>query len=173
MLADELKRTIKSYSDFPKPGILFRDISPILLNPSLFEKLISSIARNPILDKADGIIAIDARGFIFGSSLANKVNKPLILARKSNKLPGSLIEKEYGLEYGIDKLTIQKTSLANFKRIVVVDDLLATGGTAKCVGDLLADSHKEVLGLIVVIELLSLKARDVLKFPVFSEVKYD
>ena len=173
MLSDKLKKTIKSYSDFPKRGILFRDIIPILLNPPLFEELINSMANNSIFKKTDAIVAIDARGFIFGTALANYLKKPIILARKPNKLPGKLIEKDYGLEYGSDKLSIQKESLEKFQRFVIVDDLLATGGTAHCVGELLKQTNKEVIGLVVVIELLGLKGRDILKFPVFSEVKYD
>ena len=173
MLPEKLKKTIKSYPDFPKSGILFRDVCPILLDPNLFEELITSMSQKSIFSKTDGIVAIDARGFIFGSAIANKLQKPLILARKANKLPGNLLEKEYGLEYGTDKLSIQKDALNSLNNLVIVDDLLATGGTAKCVSSLLKESNKEVLGLVVVIELLFLKGSKNFGFPTFSEIQYD
>ena len=135
MLSEKLKKTIRSYPDFPKPGILFRDVCPILLDPILFEELITSMSQKSIFSKTDGIVAIDARGFIFGSAIANKLQKPLILARKANKLPGNLLEKEYGLELQINYQ--YKDALNSLNNLVIVDDLLATGGTAKCVSSLL------------------------------------
>lgn len=172
MLAEKLKSKIDSYQDFPKKGILFRDLSPILLDPKLLEELISEISKYSFLSLADAIVAIDARGFIYGSLLSYNLKKPLVIARKKNKLPGKLFEKEYQLEYGIDSLSLQKKSIANFKKFVIVDDLLATGGTAKCVGEILLEEGKEILSLIVIVELLSLKGRDNLKFPVHSQVTY-
>ena len=172
MLTEKLKRKIGVFQDFPKKGILFRDISPILLDSELLNELINSISNYPFLNSADGIVAIDARGFIFGSLLSYKLGKPLILARKSNKLPGKLFEKEYELEYGKDSLSIQKNSIAGLDKFVIVDDLLATGGTAKCVGEILLEQGKEILSLIVVVELINLKGRDNLKFPVHSQVTY-
>ena len=94
MLTEKLKNKIDSYEGFPKKGILFRDLSPILLEPKLLEELINEISKNTLLSLTDGIIAIDARGFVFGSLLAYKIKKPLILARKKKKLPGVLLEKE-------------------------------------------------------------------------------
>ena len=172
MLSEKLKSKIDSYKDFPKKGILFRDLSPILLDPPLLEELIKEISNYPFLLKADGIIAIDARGFIFGSLLAYKIKKPLIIARKKNKLPGKVIEKEYHLEYGNDSLSIQKKSLDGLNKFVIVDDLLATGGTARCVGDLLHEENKEILSLVVIVELISLNGRDHLNFPINSLVSY-
>ncbi len=172
MLTEKFKSSIKSYPDFPKKGILFRDITPLLLDPIVFDELINYMIRNPIFEKADGIVGIDARGFIFGTAIANKLKKPLILSRKENKLPGDLIEKEYGLEYGKDKLTIQKSSIKNLNKFVIVDDLLATGGTAKCVSDLLLEQNKEILGLSVVIELTALNGRNNFEYDVTSVVKY-
>ena len=172
MLTEKLKCKIDSYLDFPKKGILFRDLSPILLDPVLLNELITEISNYSFLENVDGIIAIDARGFIFGSLLAYKLGKPLIIARKKNKLPGELIEKEYQLEYGIDSLSIQKSSIECLNKFAIVDDLLATGGTAKCIGDILTEQKKEIISLIVVVELMSLKGRDNLSFPVYSQVKY-
>ena len=172
MLSEKLKRTISNYPDFPKKGILFRDINPVLADAELLNELIEKILSNSYLLLSDAIVAIDARGFIFGSILAYKLKKPLILARKKNKLPGSLKEIEYDLEYGKDYLSIQKSALHGLEKFIIVDDLLATGGTAKCVADILLSQNKKVLSLIVIIELSSLKGREKLSFPVFSEVQY-
>ena len=173
MLSEKLISKIDSYQDFPKKGILFRDLSPILLDPKLLDELISAITKYSFLSIVDAIVAIDARGFIFGSILAYKLKKPLVIARKKNKLPGTLFEKEYELEYGIDSLSIQKKSIEKFQKFVIIDDLLATGGTANCVGDILKGKGKEVLSLIVIVELSFLDGRAKLPFPVNSLITYD
>jgi len=172
MLSEKLKKEIASYPDFPKKGILFRDINPVLSNSELLQELIEEMSKLSTFHEADGIVAIDARGFIFGSLLAYKLKKSLILARKRNKLPGEIIEMGYQLEYGDDSLSIQKSALSNLHKFVIVDDLLATGGTAKCVSDLLASEKKEVLSLVVVIELIALKGIKKFTFPVYSQLKY-
>ncbi len=173
MLSERLKKSINEYPDFPKKGILFKDISPIIADPQLFSDLINKISSYPFYKETDAIIAIDARGFIFGSAIAEKIKKPLILARKKNKLPGSLIEESYGLEYGNDSLAIQESSIKNFENFVIVDDLLATGGTAKCVYNMLKKHSKNILALSVIIELISLKGAENFNAPVYSEVKFD
>ena len=142
MLSEKLKKEIASYPDFPKKGILFRDINPVLSNSELLQELIEEMSKLSTFNEADGIVAIDARGFIFGSLLAYKLKKSLILARKRNKLPGEIIEMGYQLEYGDDSLSMQKSALSDLHKFVIVDDLLATGGTVNCVSDLLA-SEKE------------------------------
>ena len=172
MLSEKLKKVVAAYPDFPKKGVLFRDVSPVLLDPDLLNELVAAISTYPFLLDAEGIVAIDARGFIFGSLLAYKLKKPLLIARKKNKLPGELIEKEYKLEYGLDSLSIQKNSLKGMKKFVIIDDLLATGGTAKCVGDLLKSEGKEILALIVIINLKFLKGEENLSFPVYSQLNY-
>lgn len=172
MLSKRLKSSIVDYPDFPKDGIIFKDISPILSDPKLFGDLIKKISSNQIFEKSDAIVAIDSRGFIFGSALAQTIGKPLILARKKNKLPGELIQRNYGLEYGEDSLTIQKSSIKNFQKFIIVDDLLATGGTAECVAGMLKEVGKEILALSVVIELLSLEGRKRLNIPVLSEIQF-
>ena len=172
MLTGRLKNSIKDYPDFPKKDIIFKDISPILADPQLFSDLIEKISKQPSLSKADAIIAIDARGFIFGSALAKTIQKPLIMARKKNKLPGLVIEKSYGLEYGKDSLSIQKSAILPFNKFFIVDDLLATGGTAKCIIDILKSQQKEVLALSVIIELKFLEGAKNLNIPVYSEIQY-
>ena len=172
MLSERLRNSIKDYPDFPKENIIFKDISPILADPELFSDLIKKISTYPFANDTEAFIAIDARGFIFGSAIATCLKKPLILARKQNKLPGKLIEKSYGLEYGTDKLSIQEAAIMPFNKFVIVDDLLATGGTAKCVIDMLKIKKKEILALSVVIELTELGGSRNLGVPVYSELKY-
>ena len=172
MLSEKLKRTISNYPDFPKEGILFRDICPVLADVKLLHELIESISANSSLTICDAIVAVDARGFIFGSILAYKLGKPLILARKKNKLPGAVKEIKYDLEYGKDSLSVQKSALVGLEKLVILDDLLATGGTAKCVAEIIMSQKKQVLSLIVIVELLALKGRDNLSFPVYSELQY-
>ena len=171
MLQDEIKNTIKDYPNFPKDGIIFKDILPIFENPKLFEKVINSISGNKMFKKTDAIIAIDARGFLLGSSIALKTSKPLILARKPGKLPGELITGEYQLEYGKNSLSIQKEALKKFSSYVIVDDLLATGGTVDCIARLINENGRNVLGLLTVVELESLDGRTRFDFPVESIIK--
>ena len=172
MLSERLKNSIVDYPDFPKKGIIFKDISPIIADQELFSDLIEKVSKYPFFSEAEAIVAIDARGFIFGSAIAKTVKKPLLMARKKNKLPGSLIEKSYGLEYGEDTLSIQDSAIKSIKKFVIVDDLLATGGTAKCVCDMLKNREKEILALSVIIELTELNGANNVGTPVFSEVKY-
>tara|TARA_B100001173_G_C15897845_1_gene508512 strand:- start:71 stop:589 length:519 start_codon:yes stop_codon:yes gene_type:complete len=172
MLSERLKNSIKDYPDFPKKGIIFKDISPVIADPELFSDLIDKIKNYTFFEDADAIIAIDARGFIFGSAIAKSIKKPLVLARKKNKLPGAFIQESYGLEYGNDNLCLQESAIALFKKFVIVDDLLATGGTAKCVIDMLKKRSKEILALSVVIELSDLDGANSLGIPVYSEVKF-
>lgn len=172
MLTEKLNAVIKDYPDFPKKGIIFKDISPIFHNPPLFEELLNKLSEVSFLHDSDALVAIDARGFILGSALSYLIKKPLILARKKNKLPGELIEKNYELEYGIDSLSIQKDAINKFERFTIIDDLLATGGTAKCVNDIIKSANKIVSGLIVIIELEFLDAKGKLPFPVYSELKF-
>ena len=172
MISKELLDSINSYKDFPKKGILFRDLLPVLSKPELFSNLINSMSSKSIFDNADAIIAVDARGFIFGTGISLKLKKPLIVARKPGKLPGELYEKKYNLEYGNNSLSIQKDSISAFQKFVIVDDLLATGGTVKCVYEIINNIGKKVEGLSVVVELNELKARDQFSFPVYSEISF-
>ena len=166
----EILNYITSYSDFPNKGIIFKDLLGLLQEPNIFRTLISNMASSQLIQDCDAIIAIEARGFIFGSAIALHSGKPMIVARKPNKLPGHLIEKEYQLEYGSNMLSIQKKSIEKFQKFNVVDDLLATGGTAKCVSDLLLSEGKEVIGYSFVIELKTLEGRKSLRSPVQSQL---
>ena len=159
---------ILTYKDFPKKGIDFKDVLEILQYPDIFNDLILKMSTNQFLKNAEAIISIDARGFIFGSALALESSKPMIVARKPGKLPGHILTREYDLEYGKNSLSLQSNALKKFNSFVIVDDLLATGGTVNCVSRLLQDQRKEILGLITVIELNKLKGRSKLDFPVKS-----
>tara|TARA_S200000501_G_scaffold374906_1_gene425539 strand:- start:3173 stop:3694 length:522 start_codon:yes stop_codon:yes gene_type:complete len=170
-LQQRLMQSIKDYENFPIQGITFKDINPILRDPELFNELLNVMAQSPLLTKSDAIIAVDARGFIFGACIANKLKKPLVLARKPGKLPGQLIEENYDLEYGSNGLSIQCEALAKYKKFVIVDDLLATGGTVESIYKILNSNKKIVLGLLVLIELIKLEGRKRLSFEVDSILK--
>ena len=164
----KLEDLIPTYKDFPKKGIEFKDVLEILHYPDIFKELILKMSSNQILKNAEAIISIDARGFIFGSAVALELSKPMIVARKPGKLPGHIYTREYDLEYGKNSLSIQSEALKKFNSFVIVDDLLATGGTVNCVSKLLIDQRKEILGLITVVELINLKGRSKFNFPVKS-----
>jgi len=161
---------IQTYEDFPKKGINFKDVLGIIQEPKIFEELILMMSSSEIIKNAEAIIAIDARGFIFGSAISFHASKPMIVARKPGKLPGELFKEEYSLEYGENSLSIQKKALQKYNSFAIVDDLLATGGTVNCVSNLLEKSEKEVKGLLVVVELKELKGKLNLNFPVQSVV---
>ena len=133
---------------------------------------INNISNFDIVKNSDAIVAIDARGFIFGSALSLLIKKPLIFARKPGKLPGELISNSYDLEYGSNTLCLQKDSLNGFNKFCIIDDLLATGGTAASVEELILSQKKSVTGLVVVVELLDLDGREKLKSEVNSVIKF-
>ena len=168
----KLQDLILTYVDFPKKGIDFKDVLEILKYPDIFQDLILKMSSNQFLKNAEAIISIDARGFIFGSAVALESSKPMIVARKPGKLPGQLLTKEYDLEYGKNSLSIQSHALKKFNSFVIIDDLLATGGTVNCVSRLIKDQRKEILGLITVVELKKLKGRSKLDFPVESMISF-
>ena len=164
----KLEDFIITYKDFPKKGIYFKDVLEILQNPDIFQNLIVKMSSSKFLKNAEAIISIDARGFIFGSAVALEASKPMLVARKPGKLPGNILTREYDLEYGKNSLSIQSNALKRFNSFVIVDDLLATGGTVHCVSKLLQGQGKKILGLITVVELYKLKGRSKLDFPVQS-----
>ena len=166
----KLEDLILTHEDFPKRGINFKDVLGIIQYPDIFKELILKMSSNQFLKNAEAIISIDARGFIFGSAVALESSKPMIVARKPGKLPGRIITREYDLEYGKNSLSIQTNALKKFNSFVIVDDLLASGGTVNCVSSLLKDQKKEILGLITVVELKELKGRSKLDFPVKSVI---
>ena len=171
-LTKKLDELILTYKDFPKKGINFKDVLEILQDPEVFNGLILKMSSSDILKKSEAIISIDARGFIFGSAIALKSSKPMIVARKPGKLPGEIVTEKYKLEYGENSLSIQKNSLKKYNSFTIIDDLLATGGTVECVANLLKRNDKKILGLLTVVELVALKGRSKFNFPVESSITF-
>ena len=167
-----LKKIIDTYKDYPKKGIEFKDVLGIIQEPRIFKELILKMSSSQIIKNAEAIISIDARGFIFGSAISLQVSKPMIVARKPGKLPGELVEKNYSLEYGENTLSIQKKALKKYSSYAIVDDLLATGGTVNCVSKILESNNKEVVGTLVVIELLKLEGKLKLNLPIESAITF-
>ena len=166
-----LESLIKTYNDFPKKGIAFKDILGIIQDTEVFRELILKMSSNKIIKSSEAIISIEARGFIFGSAISLQASKPMLVARKPGKLPGELIQEKYYLEYGESSLSIQKESLNRFSSYAIVDDLLATGGTIDCVANLIRKSGKEVCGSVSVVELMQLNGRSRFNFPVESMIQ--
>ena len=168
----KLLKIIETYKDFPKKGIEFKDVLGIIQEPRIFKELILKMSSSQIIKNAEAIISIDARGFIFGSAISLQVSKPMIVARKPGKLPGELVEKNYSLEYGENSLSIQKKALQKYNSYAIVDDLLATGGTVNCVSKLLESNNKEVIGVLVVVELMKLAGKLKLNYPIESSITF-
>ena len=168
----KLEEMITTYKDFPKKGINFKDVLEIIQEPEVFNELILKMSTSQFIKNSEAIISIDARGFIFGSAIALETSKPMIVARKPGKLPGEIVTEKYNLEYGENSLSIQKNALKKYNSYVIVDDLLATGGTVDCVANLLERYDKKILGLITVVELVTLKGRSKFNFPVESSISF-
>ena len=164
---------IKCYPDFPKEGILFRDINPLLASPegmSMVKKEFVSLISDW---KPDLIAGIDARGFLFSSLIGEAMNIGTLMIRKSGKLPGEVIERSYDLEYGSNKLAMQKTNRLKGKKVIIMDDLLATGGTLMCARELIESQGALVCGCAVVVELSFLRGSELLECPVVSLASYE
>jgi len=143
---------IRDIPDFPKPGIVFKDITPLLANGNAFAAVVSELACL-VGNDVDAIVGIESRGFIFGAALAQQLGLGLITVRKPNKLPAAVHSVEYELEYGVDRLEIHRDALSSGHKVVIVDDLLATGGTAAATVELVKKLGAEVDACLFVIEL--------------------
>ncbi len=171
---EELKKVIREVPDFPKKGILFYDITTLLKDAPSFKKVIDIFKERYENKGIDKIAAIESRGFIFGAALSYVLKKPFIPVRKPDKLPAETVKKEYSLEYGTDAIEIHKDAIEEGDKVLIIDDLLATGGTAKAVVDLIKEMGGEVRSIAFVIELTFLKGREKLKdIDIFSILKYD
>ncbi|MFN4894562.1 MAG: adenine phosphoribosyltransferase [Pseudomonadota bacterium] len=146
--------------DFPKPGILFRDISPLLAAPEAFRFVIHEMAQRLSRAGIDALVGIESRGFIFAAPLAIELGVPLVMVRKPGKLPGSTESIQYGLEYGSDSLHLQSGAVRRGSSVVVVDDVLATGGTAVAVRSLIEQVGARVLSCVFLAELRGLGGRE-------------
>ena len=149
--------------DFPKPGILFRDISPLLVNPAAFKEAIAQIDALAKTFDYTHILGIESRGFIFGSALAHHAHKGFAIARKPNKLPLASHREQYGLEYGSDSLEIQQSTLPTNAKVLLIDDVLATGGTLIAADKLLRSAGFQVSGAITLLEIAVLNGSEQLE----------
>lgn len=158
-----LKNAIRDVIDFPKKGIIFKDITPLLINPLLFKKAVIEMAEPFKNISCDAIIGVESRGFIFAASMALLLEKPFIPVRKKGKLPYKTISESYELEYGFDTLEIHADAIKKGDNVLIVDDLLATGGTVSAVARLIEKLQGNVIGLTFLIELSFLNGRSKLK----------
>ena len=170
----QLKQLIREVPDFPKPGILFYDITTLLKDKTGFAKLIDALTEHYIDRKIDLIVGIEARGFIFGPAMAYRLNAGFVPVRKPKKLPAETVKWTYELEYGSDTLEMHVDAVKPGQRIVIVDDLLATGGTAKATAELAKSQGAEICGMAFVVELDFLNGRKKLEgYDVVSLLHYD
>ena len=170
----DLREYVRDIPDFPKPGIVFKDITPLLLDAGAMDETISRLADYGRERGAELVVAAEARGFIFGGAMARELGVGFVPARKPGKLPSRTVSAEYMLEYGTDSLELHADALAGGTRVLVHDDLIATGGTARAVCELVALLGGEVVGCAFVVELGFLDGRARLAgFPVHSLLRYD
>jgi adenine phosphoribosyltransferase len=177
ILIDPLKYAralIRDVPDFPSRGILFKDITPLLAEPRAFHATIDALAQRFVGEHPDAIVAVESRGFIFGGALAARLNASFVPVRKPGKLPARTDSVPYSLEYGEGRLEMHRDALVPAARVIVVDDLLATGGTASAAGELVRRQGASVIAYAFVIELGALRGRARLEpAPVVSLIQYD
>jgi adenine phosphoribosyltransferase len=174
MTVETLRAAIRDIPDFPTPGILFKDITPVLLDRDLFRMAVKLFVDRYADRSIDKIAVIEARGFIFGSAVAHELGAGLIPIRKKGKLPFETLEASYDLEYGSATLEIHVDAVQAGQRVLILDDLLATGGTAAATAALVRKLGGEVVGLAFLIELAFLKGRDKLTgYEIFAPLVFD
>ena len=174
MSIDSIRSSIRAISDYPKKGILFRDITTLLQRPKIFSEIIDMMAERYKDNLPTKIIGIESRGFIFGVALAYKLGIGFVPIRKKGKLPYQTFEASYELEYGTAVVEIHTDALCSDDRVVIVDDLLATGGTAEAAISLVEKFSAKVVGIDFVVELISLNGRAKLqKYPVNTVIEYE
>ena len=172
-MIERLTRLIRDIPDFPKPGVMFRDITPLLADPSGLALAIELLA-NPYRGKnIDLVVGAESRGFIFGTAVACCLSAGFVVVRKPGKLPHDRISKTYDLEYGKDTLEMHSDAIVRGQRVLVVDDVLATGGTMKACCDLVEQLGGQIVGVAVLSELMGLGGRNKLTYPIHSVVKYE
>jgi adenine phosphoribosyltransferase len=172
-MLDTLKAAIRDIPDFPSPGIVFKDITPLLGDPQTFGLVIDLLAQRYIGRHVDRVVGVEARGFILGAALAYRLNTGLIMVRKPGKLPAATLKAAYQLEYGKDELEIHRDAMLPGSRVVLVDDVIATGGTVRAAIDLIKALQCEIIELAFLIELTFLHGRERLQgYDVFSLLQY-
>lgn len=168
-----LKDHIREVPDFPKPGILFYDISTLLADPDAWQVTMGRMAKVAAPRLPDVLAGIESRGFLVAAPLALKLGLGFVMVRKKGKLPGATVRHEYALEYGTDTVEVQEGAVLPGQRVVILDDLLATGGTLNAASELLGKMGANVVGAACIIELSFLKGRERTKVPIDSLVAYD
>ena len=172
--ADQLKHLIREVPDFPKKGILFYDITTLLKDKTGLAMLIDKLAEHYISHKVDLVLGMEARGFIFAPALAYRLNAGFVPVRKPGKLPAATVKYDYALEYGRNTLEVHKDAIQKGQCVLIVDDLLATGGTAEATARLAESLGARIAGMGFVVELTFLNGRDKLKnYDVMSLLRYD
>ncbi len=172
MNAQDLKRLIRDVPDFPKPGILFRDMTPLLLEPEALRAAVDAIAAPFRGAGIQRVLGVESRGFIFGAPVALALGAGLALVRKAGKLPSEKLTATYALEYGEDRVEMHVDAVARGQRVLVVDDLIATGGTSAAAIALARRAGGEVLGASFLIELSALGGASALDVPVHAVLRY-
>ena len=170
---DELKEKIRTIPDFPKPGIQFRDITTLLTDPQAFKTVVERFVEHYQDEQIDLVVGVESRGFIIGAPLALRLEKGFIPVRKAGKLPGPIHGVEYDLEYGTDRVEVHQDAIPSGSRVLMVDDLLATGGTIEGSLRLVEKAGGVIAGYAFVIELIDLKGRNRLNHPIFSLVTFE
>lgn len=169
----DLKNCIRNIPDFPKPGILFRDITTLLKDKRAFKQAVNTLVDRYKNKKIDAVVAVEARGFILGGALAHRLGSGFVPVRKKGKLPAQVNSVTYDLEYGTDTLEMHHDALKPNDKVLIVDDLLATGGTVEAVTDLVKQLKAKISGIVFLIELTDLNGKEKLKeYPVYSLIKY-
>jgi adenine phosphoribosyltransferase len=171
-LAEAVRAVIRDVPDFPKPGILFKDITPVLAEPKLFVRVLRWIGEQYRFEGVDRIVGIESRGFILGAGLVDDLGAGFVPARKGGKLPYETVSVEYALEYGSATLQMHVDAINPGQRVLIVDDLLATGGTAAATVDLVRRLGGEVVGCVFMVELGFLEGRKRLDVPVKALITY-
>ena len=170
---EELSRLIRDIPDFPKEGIVFKDITPLLADNAGFRKAVEVLSNNYKGQKVDKVVSVESRGFVIGAPIALELGAGLVIVRKPGKLPYKTIETTYELEYGTDTLMMHEDAVKPAERVLIVDDVLATGGTAKATVDLVKKLGGEIIGLAFIIELTFLNGKDKLSgYELFAPLKY-
>jgi len=173
MNSESLKKAIREIPDYPKPRINFYDLSTLFLDSEAFRSALDTMVERYRGEKIDALAGIEARGFILASVMAHQLGIGMILVRKKGKLPGETVQQSYTLEYGEAEIEIHRDATGEGQRVLVVDDLLATGGTAAATGRLLQKLGAEVAGYAFLVELGFLGGRKLLEGDVFALLKYD
>ncbi len=169
----EMQAKIRDIPDFPKKGILFHDITPLLADPAMFWQSIEMMAENFSSQQVDVVVGIESRGFIFGAPLAYRLDAGFVPVRKLGKLPADTLKAEYDLEYGTNCVEIHKDAILPGQKVLVIDDLLATGGTARATADLVKQLGGEIVSIAFLCELTMLNGREKLDdYPVTTLIKY-